>query len=228
VVESASSKLKIKIKDYWEQRGADSGYHIPVHGPWTAMGVRAVFLVGFMASGKTSVGQELARRLDWDFVDLDAQIESRERQSVPEIFRKRGEHGFRLAETEALRDILPELQSESSKRNRVVALGGGAFAQEKNRELLRQWPSIFLEAPASELWQRSLRDGIERPLRGNPEQFALLYEERLPSYRQATMTVVTSGKDMGSLCAEIERSLQGWGEPAANTSAPSSEKGESQ
>ena len=55
------------------------------------MEVRAVFLVGFMGSGKSSVGRELARQLDWDFVDLDTRIESRERQTVPEIFRERGE-----------------------------------------------------------------------------------------------------------------------------------------
>jgi len=54
--------------------------------PWSAMEARAVFLVGFMATGKTSVGRELARRLGWDFVDLDARIESRERQTVAEIF----------------------------------------------------------------------------------------------------------------------------------------------
>jgi shikimate kinase len=172
------------------------------------MGVCAVFLVGFMASGKSSVGQELARRLNWDFVDLDARIESRERQTIPEIFRDRGEPGFRCAETSALRDLL----AESLKRDSVVALGGGAFVQERNRELLRQRPSVFLEAPASELWQRSLTDGIERPLRGDPEQFAQLYAERLPFYRQASVTVVTSGKDLASVCAEIERRLQFRGE----------------
>jgi shikimate kinase len=175
------------------------------------MRVRAVFLVGFMASGKSSVGQELARRLNWDFVDMDARIEARERQTIPEIFRERGEPGFRLAETSALRDLL----TESLKRDSVVALGGGAFVQEQNRELLRQWPSVFLEAPASELWQRSLTDGIERPLREDPEQFARLYSERLPFYRQATVTVVTSGRDLPSLCAEIERILQSRGDTEA-------------
>jgi len=191
------------------------------------MGVRAVFLVGFMASGKSSVGEELARRLDWEFVDLDASIESRERQTIPEIFRDRGEPGFRLAETGALRDLL----SESLERNRVVALGGGAFVQETNRELLRHWPSVFLEAPASELWQRSLSDGVERPLREDPEQFARLYAERLPFYRLATVTVVTSGKDPASLCAEIERKLRLWKKTGSSGSSqipPRSGTGESQ
>jgi shikimate kinase len=164
-----------------------------------------------MASGKSTVGRELARRLRWDFIDLDTEIEARERQTVPEIFRDRGEHGFRLVETSALRDLL----TDSMKRDSVVALGGGAFAQERNRELLRPWPTIFLEAPADELWQRSLTDGIERPLRADPEQFARLYAERLPFYRQATVTIVTSGKDLGSLCEEIERNLQSWGSAGA-------------
>ena len=173
------------------------------------MGVHAVFLVGFMASGKSSVGQELARRLGWDFVDLDARIESRERQTVPEIFRDKGEPGFRLSETSALRDLL----AEPLKRNRVVALGGGAFVQERNRELLRQWPSVFLEATVPELWQRSLTDGVERPLREHPEQFAKLYEERLPFYRQASVVVVTTGKQLASICVEIEGVLQLRGTP---------------
>jgi shikimate kinase len=187
----------------------------PFDVPWSAMEVRAVFLVGFMASGKSSVGQELARRLNWEFVDLDARIESRERQTIPEIFRDRGEPGFRLAETSALRDLL----DESLKCDSVVALGGGAFVQERNRELLRQRPSVFLEAPASELWQRSLTDGIERPLRGNQEEFARMYAERLPFYRQASVTVVTSGKDLASVCAEIERRLQFRGETKAGGSS---------
>ena len=173
------------------------------------MEVRAVFLVGFMASGKSSVGQELARRLDWDFVDLDARIESRERQTIPEIFRDRGEPGFRLAETSALRDLL----TESLRRNRVVALGGGAFVQEGNRELLRQWPSVFLEAPASELWQRSLTDGVERPLRGDAERFAQLYAERIPFYRQASVVVETTGKQLAAICVEIEGALHLRGTP---------------
>jgi shikimate kinase len=169
------------------------------------MAVRAVFLVGFMASGKTTVARELARRLDWDFVDLDARIESRERQTIPEIFRDRGESAFRLAETSALRDL-----TESLDRDTVIALGGGTFAQPKNRQLLRSWPSVFLEVPLDELWRRSLEDPAKRPLRkDNLTEFARLYEYRLPFYRQATMTVVTSGKDKpASLCVEIEGRLQ--------------------
>ena len=90
----------------------------------------------------------------------------------------------------------------------MVALGGGAFAQESNRTLLRNWPSVFLDAPVEELWQRSVSDGVERPLRKAREQFARLHAERLPSYREATITVETAGRDVASICAEIERALQ--------------------
>jgi shikimate kinase len=168
------------------------------------MNSRAVFLVGFMASGKSSVGRELAQRLGWDFVDLDAQIEAREQQSIPQLFQDQGERGFRLAETNALRDLL----SQSSQRDRVIALGGGAFTQSANRELLQEWPSVFLEAPVSELWQRSLNDGMERPLRQDQEQFAHLHAERLPSYLQATLRIETPGKSFAAICLEIEGALQ--------------------
>lgn len=192
---------------------------------WSAMGVRAVFLVGFMASGKSSVGQELARRLRWDFVDLDARIESRERQTIPQIFEAGGEPVFRQAETAALKDLLAATPADV-----VVALGGGAFAQEQNRQLLRDWPSVFLETPVDELWQRSMQDKTERPLRKNRDQFTRLYQERLPGYRQATLVVETAGKDLAAICTEIEVALQlaAAGGPGASPDRPiNSGRGES-
>jgi shikimate kinase len=171
------------------------------------MPVRAVFLVGFMGSGKNTVGQELAHRLSWDFVDLDARIEARERQTIPEIFSLAGEPAFRTAETGALRDLTSSLTRDS-----VIALGGGAFVQETNRTLLAPWPSVFLDAPVSELWRRCLQheadDGAKRPLRNDPEQFARLHEHRLPFYRQASLVVNTSGKQAAEICEEIQRALQ--------------------
>jgi shikimate kinase len=166
------------------------------------MGARAVFLIGFMASGKSTVGPELARRLGWEFVDLDSRIEARAQKSVPAIFRDHGEAGFRQAETAALQDLTASLQRDS-----VVAVGGGAFSQEGNRALLRTWPTVFLSAPLDELWQRCQSDGIERPLGNDRDQFARLYAARLPFYRQATITVETAGKNAPSICSEVEGAL---------------------
>jgi shikimate kinase len=194
------------------------------------MAVRAVFLVGFMACGKSSLGQQLARRLDWDFVDLDALIEARERQSIADIFRDRGESGFRAAETSALYDLTESLKSAAvlrttNLRGTVIALGGGTFAQSANLELVRPWPTVFLDAPLDELWQRSQDKAAMRPLRKDRTEFDRLHQERLPVYRQATVTIVTSGKDPITLCAEIERSLHFWGKAKAdgrNTNATDS------
>jgi len=166
------------------------------------MGVRAVFLTGFMGSGKSSVGRELARRLHWDFVDLDARIEMREGKSIAEIFSGHGEPGFRIAETAALLELTRSLQRDS-----VVALGGGAFTQNENLELLQAWPSVFLQATVDDLWRQSADEDAIRPLRKDREQFARLYAERLPFYRQATLIVDTTGKDLVAICARIEAAL---------------------
>ena len=189
------------------------------------MTARAVFLVGFMGSGKSSVGKELARRLRWDFVDLDSRIEIREGHTIPDLFRDRGKHGFRLAETNALRDLTESLACDT-----VIALWGGTFAQPENRVLLQSWRSVFLEAPLDELWHRCVEHAQDRPLRRDRIEFARLYQHRLPFYRQATVTVVTTGKDPASLCDEIERKLQSWGRTvdAGSSQIPSanSESGE--
>jgi shikimate kinase len=185
------------------------------------MGVRAVFLVGFMASGKSSVGRELARRLQWQFVDLDARIESRERQSVSHIFLSKGEPGFRLAETAALRELTESFERDTV-RDTVVALGGGTLTEQRNRKLLSDWPSVFLEAPTDELWRRCSEDAAERPLSQDRQRFSWLYEQRLPFYRQATVVVETAGKDLASICSEIEVALQleGTGKPGRPGSLP--------
>ena len=162
-----------------------------------------MFLVGFMGSGKNTAGQELARRLEWQFIDMDVEIERRECQSIGEIFRSRGESGFRQAETDALRNVLTRIDG----RECIVALGGGAFAQENNRELLRNRSTVFLEAPIEELWRRCQQDNVDRPLRKNLQQFTRLYNQRLPFYREASLTVETSGKTLPSICLEIENAL---------------------
>ncbi len=84
-----------------------------------------IFLIGFMASGKTTVGRLLAERLEWAFVDLDKLIEDGAAQTVADIFAAEGEAGFRKRETEALREV-------AKRRKTVVATGGGAPCREEN------------------------------------------------------------------------------------------------
>ena len=110
-----------------------------------------MFLVGFMGSGKTSVGHDLATRLGCEFVDLDQRIEAISGRSVGAIFRDLGEGEFRRLEHEALKELFRE-----SGLMRVVALGGGAFAQPRNADAIRDVGAItiFLDAPPDVLWQR--------------------------------------------------------------------------
>jgi len=166
---------------------------------------RAVFLVGFMGAGKTSVGERLSRRLGWNFEDLDDRIQSREGRLIAEIFRESGEAEFRRAEHAALRELLADLGTSP----RVVALGGGAFAQSVNATLLEEAgaPVVFLDGRADELFLRCEQERRERPLRHDAKQFRELYEQRRPFYLKAGWTVDTSGKDLETIAAEVACSL---------------------
>ena len=169
-----------------------------------------IFLVGFMGAGKTSVGRALACHLNWAFEDLDERIEHLERRTVPEIFRESGESEFRRAEHAAVRDVLTELEGGAVK---VVALGGGAFVQENNAALLGASgvPTIFLDAPVEELWQRCLKQtgetGAERPLLRSVEQFRELYETRRKHYLQASHKIQTEGRAFEEIAEEIAATL---------------------
>jgi shikimate kinase len=170
----------------------------------------AVFLVGFMGAGKTSVGRALGQRLNWIFEDLDDRIAGREGRSVAEIFRDSGESEFRRAEHGALKHLLDELRGGST---RIVALGGGAFVQPDNASLLKasKVPTVFLDAPVEDLWQRCSRqaseDGTERPLLRNKEQFRELYESRRPGYAKAVLKIQAGNRGVEAIAAEIAKML---------------------
>jgi len=171
-----------------------------------------------MGAGKTSVGRALGQRLNWIFEDLDDRIEQRERRSVAEIFRDSGEGAFRAAEHAALKQVLDDLGGDpggdlSEGSPRVIALGGGAFAQPANAALLKATgvPTVFLDAPADELWERCCKQaseaGPERPLLKNREQFQRLYDERRRHYAKAQVKANTSGRTVEAMAAEIEKKL---------------------
>ena len=171
---------------------------------------RAVCLIGFMGAGKTAVGRVLARQLGWRFVDLDDEIERAAGRSIATIFRTAGEAEFRRIEAEQLKLWLKRLQTGKST---VAALGGGAFVQKENAEMLRQAnvPAVFLDAPLEELLQRCREQaGRARPLLdSDPEALAILYAERRPLYLAAEATVQTSGKSVAEVAGEVERWLKG-------------------
>jgi shikimate kinase len=168
---------------------------------------RAVFLIGFMGAGKSSVGRALGELLGLAFEDLDERIERRDGRTVPEIFRESGESEFRRAEHAALKELFSELSAGAEK---VVALGGGAFAQKHNARLIEaaNVSTVFLDTGVEELWRRCREQrGTERPLLGSLESFRSLYEARRPHYLKALLRQETSGKTIEEIAAEVVRAL---------------------
>jgi shikimate kinase len=166
---------------------------------------RSIVLVGFMGAGKSSVGASLSRHLGWSFEDLDERIQTREQRSIEEIFRQSGEAAFREMEHAALRSLLSELGlGDSGSGAKVVALGGGAFAQPNNVALIEEagLSTVFLDAPAEELFRRCQEQQVERPLRGEVQEFERLYADRRRYYLKAGLQIETAGKDVEEVAAE--------------------------
>jgi shikimate kinase len=160
-----------------------------------------------MGSGKTTVGQALAELLRWEFVDLDERVERDQGMAVREIFARRGEAEFRQLEHMTLRSLVA-----TCSRPTVIALGGGTFVQPMNESTLHdgQVISVFLELPVNELLRRCMdcaTNDNPRPLAASEEEFRRLYEERLPLYRNATMTIDTVGKLPEEIAREIASRL---------------------
>ena len=117
-----------------------------------------IFLIGFMSSGKSKIGRQLAKKLNRTFIDLDAAIEKKEGRSISEIFEKEGEEAFRLLETNALKDI-------EENASLVLALGGGTPCYHDNIQLIKEkGKSIYLKIDEGILIGRLRQDLGKRPL----------------------------------------------------------------
>jgi shikimate kinase len=145
----------------------------------------SLFLIGYRGSGKSSVGQHVARTLGWDFADSDSIITAAMNMTIKEIFDKHGEAHFRLLETTTIKTLC-------EWKDAVIALGGGAVTLEVNRELIKQsgFTVIYLHADAQTLHDRIHRDPqtqATRPaltkLGGTVDEVRELLDQRLPLYR---------------------------------------------
>jgi shikimate kinase len=151
--------------------------------------LRRLVLTGFMGAGKSTIGRILADRLHWDFLDLDAHLESRTNATIPQLFALHGEARFRRLESTALASAL-------GRSNTVLALGGGTPEDLTNRLLLEQTPgtlTVFLDAPFPTLFDRCMLQDIGRPILEDPAAAQLRFEKRHPLYlRLAGITIETS------------------------------------
>jgi shikimate kinase len=152
----------------------------------------AIYLVGFMGSGKTTIGRLLADRLGWQFVDLDAEVEAGAGMPIARIFETRGEPEFRRLEHEALRG---HVQQVERGRPAILALGGGAFIEQANFALCENnGISIWLDV-SLELAKRRVRACGERPLARDARRFAELYAARRAGYARADFAIPIESDD---------------------------------
>lgn len=158
-----------------------------------------VYLTGFMASGKSTVGPRVAEHLDYEFVDLDDIIEGEAGMPIPSIFEAEGEPGFRRRETEAL-------EATAQWDRVVIALGGGALVNEANLAFAKAHGTVvYLRVPVGEIVRRLERADEERPLlldeAGQPLSTAELRVEiehmlqhRIAFYEEADVTIDAAGR----------------------------------
>ena len=160
-----------------------------------------IFLVGPMGSGKTTVGRQLAKALNLEFVDSDQEIERRTGTTIPVIFEVEGEAGFRVWERGVIDDL-------SQRRGLVLATGGGAVLDADSRAHLRlRGTVVYLRAKADQLYQRTARDR-NRPLLQTADPRAKiesLIEARDPLYREVADIIVDTGE--GSVRGVIRQLL---------------------
>jgi shikimate kinase len=149
-----------------------------------------IFFVGLMGAGKTTIGKLLAKKLKKTFYDTDHEIEKKLGVKVSVIFELEGEEGFRKRETQMIDEL-------TSKKNIILATGGGAILSEKNRRLLKERGKvIYLNAKPQHLAKRMASDK-DRPLlqQGNIEDTLMrLYKERHPLYLSVASFVVETGQ----------------------------------
>ncbi len=164
-----------------------------------------IALIGFMGSGKSTVGKRLARRLGREFIEIDRLVEHRANKSIDNIFKEKGEAGFRDVEEEVIKEV-----SESTS-DAVIACGGGAVLRPINVDRLRQSSHIvYLEAETATLQDR-LNRSRKRPLLNRPDRDSVIEElhaARQPLYEAAAeITIKTGRRPFAAVISEIVERL---------------------
>lgn len=161
-----------------------------------------IVLIGFMGSGKSTVGRELHQRLGYPLIDMDRWIEEAMGKKITEIFKEEGEAAFRDFETLQLLEI-----SKHTDENRIISTGGGVVIRPQNRSLLKKLGYVvWLHAPEDVIYERTSRNQ-DRPLLNHAdarEKISSLLAEREPWYREtAHLKIDTAGLDSKEIATGI-------------------------
>lgn len=164
--------------------------------------MKRIVLMGFMGAGKTTIGKELAKALDCEFIDTDERIEQEQGRKISDIFEKDGEQAFRDMET----DLLKRLQE--SKEEFVLSIGGGMPVREENRELLRAIGTvIYLKTSKEEIIRRVSGDTNRPLLQGGAleEKVTSLMNAREHIYMETANEILcTDQKTVAELVSEVK------------------------
>ncbi len=170
------------------------------YGRHAVSGVLRIYLVGFMCSGKSSIGRFLADTLGWKFIDLDEEVMVRERMTIPEIFEQKGEDYFRDLELRTLQEV-------SSIEEIVIATGGGLGA---NREAMDFMKSnglvVWIDVDFEDFLKRCGRDRNRPLLRRGEEELRKLFESRKEVYKEADIHI-KSQEDKEKTLRELLKAL---------------------
>ena len=160
------------------------------------MKVDKIYLIGFMAAGKSTLARALADRLCWRVEDIDELIEVRERRTVAEIFAQRGEPYFRTVERDMVQLVRP-------LRQVVVATGGGTFVDPDNRTAINtDGLSIWVDVPFVRILTR-LGPGLKRPLTADRSRLERLFNARQAAYRLAHLRLDASTANVDDLVDQV-------------------------
>jgi shikimate kinase len=168
-----------------------------------------IIFLGYMASGKSTIGKEISKKLDMNFIDLDAYISEQEKQSISEIFKIKGEIYFRRIENMYLMKLL------NYENDFVLSLGGGTPCYANNMELIQssKAKSVYIKADIPTLVARLIEEKSARPLVANLENEKMtefvakhLFERRF-FYEQASIILNTENKTIQEVISEINSAL---------------------
>ena len=159
-----------------------------------------LYLVGFMGSGKTTIGRSLAEELGWSFKDIDIEIERREGKSVAQIFAEDGEQRFRDLESATLARTVSQVQAGNPC---VVAAGGGAFVQQHNWDIVENnGVTVWLDCDLKTIQLRLGESDETRPLY-KPGSMQEMYDQRRPHYARADFHVDANCQDPSQVTQQI-------------------------